>query len=110
MMRGTFANVRLKNALAPAPKAAGRRICSTAAMSIFDAAEVYRQAGVPLIILAGKGIRIGILTRLGGQGDDAAWREGRHCRELRAHPPQQSRNMGVLPLEFIDGATPLRSA
>ena len=42
----------------------------------------------------GQGVRIGIVARLGGQGDDAAWRQGRDCRKLRAHPPQQPRQHG----------------
>ena len=36
-----------------------------------------------------QGIRLGLVTRLGGQGHDAAGREGGDRRELRAHPPQQ---------------------
>ena len=41
-----------------------------------------------------QGIRIRIVARLGGEGHDAARREGRDRRELRAHPPQQPRQHG----------------
>ena len=95
MMRGTFANVRLKNALAPGTEGGWTtNLIDGTVMSIYDAAESYQKAGVPLVDSCGQGIWIRVVARLGGQGHDAARREGRHRRELRAHPPQQPRQHG----------------
>jgi aconitate hydratase len=55
MVRGTFANVRLKNLLAPGTEGGvTRHLPDGAAMSIFDASERYSKEGVPLLVLAGK--------------------------------------------------------
>jgi aconitate hydratase len=55
MVRGTFANVRLKNKLVPGTEGGvTKHLPDGAVMSIFDASEKYRAAGVPLIVLAGK--------------------------------------------------------
>src|SRR6185436_76472 len=55
MMRGTFANVRLKNLLVPGVEGGVTRLLPAGTeMSIFDASMEYQKAGVPLIILAGK--------------------------------------------------------
>jgi aconitate hydratase len=55
MMRGTFANIRLKNELAPGTEGGlTRHMPSGLQMSIYDAAMRYRKEGVPLVIFAGK--------------------------------------------------------
>jgi aconitate hydratase len=55
MMRGTFANVRLRNRLAPGTEGGVTlHLPDGEEMSIFDAAERYRAEGVPLVVLAGK--------------------------------------------------------
>ena len=55
MVRGTFANIRLRNKLAPGTEGGvTRHLPDGEGMSIFDASEKYREEGVPLIILAGK--------------------------------------------------------
>src|SRR6185437_6433201 len=55
MMRGTFANVRLKNLLAQGTEGGvTRHLPDGALMSIFDAAVKYHDEKVPLLILAGK--------------------------------------------------------
>src|SRR5689334_8104629 len=53
MMRGTFANVRLRNRLVEVEGGFTRHLPSNEQMSIYDAAMKYKQEGVPLIILAG---------------------------------------------------------
>ena len=76
-------------------KADSRGTCrSNEQMSIYDAAMKYKQEGVPLIILAGQGIRVGFLARLGGEGPEAARRACRHRRKLRAHSPLEPRRHG----------------
>ena len=55
MVRGTFANIRLQNALVPGVRGGVTRYLPTGEqMSIFDASEKYRADGTPLIVLAGK--------------------------------------------------------
>ena len=55
MVRGTFANVRLRNQLAPGTEGGVTRHFPTGdVMSIFDASERYKKDGVPLVVLAGK--------------------------------------------------------
>src|SRR5262249_54036703 len=55
MVRGTFANVRLKNQLAPGTEGGfSRHLPDGEVMSIFDASEKYLKEGIPLLVLAGK--------------------------------------------------------
>ena len=90
MMRGTFANVRLRNQLAPGTEGGyTRRSEDGEDEFIFDAVD-----GLPVRRRAAgragrQGVRLGQLTRLGGQGPAAAGHPLRDRRELRAHPPLQ---------------------
>jgi aconitate hydratase len=55
MMRGTFANIRLKNELAPGTEGGvTRHMPSGQQMPIYDAAMRYQKEGVPLVVIAGK--------------------------------------------------------
>ena len=69
MMRGTFANVRLRNQLAPGTEGGWtRHLPDGEQMTIFDAAIKYRSDKVPLLVLAGKEYGSGIVAGLGGEG------------------------------------------
>ena len=78
MMRGTFANIRLRNQLAPGTEGGvtrylgGARDSEGEQMSIYDAAMKYMDADIPLIVLAGKEYGSGSSRDWGGQGDAAA--------------------------------------
>ena len=87
MMRGTFANVRLRNQLVDREGGWTRLMPGGEEMPIYDAAMKYAEDGVAARRHRRQGVRIGLIPRLGGQGDAAARRQGRHRRELRAHPP-----------------------
>jgi len=104
MVRGTFANVRLKNALAGGKEGGytrclpGGEICT-----VFAAAQHYRAAGVPLIVLAGKEY---------GTGSSRDWAaKGPLLLGVRAILAQSFERihranlvgMGVLPLQFLAG-------
>jgi hypothetical protein len=90
MMRGTFANIRLRNKMAPGTEGGVTlHQPSGEQMSIYDAAMRYQADGVPAIIHRRQGIRLRLVARLGGQGPAPARRARRHRRELRAHPPHQ---------------------
>jgi len=104
MMRGTFANIRLRNQLAP-----GTEGCWTLflpdneKLTIYDAAVKYREAGVPLVVLAGKEY---------GSGSSRDWAaKGTRLLGVRAVIAESYERihrsnlvgMGVLPLEFKAG-------
>ncbi len=73
MTRGTFANVRIKNLMAPGIEGGVTKFQPGGEMmSIFDAAMKYAGQHTPLIVLAGTGIRHGQFARLGGKRDAVA--------------------------------------
>ena len=95
MVRGTFANVRLKNKLAPGTEGGvTRHLPDGQGMSIFDASEKYRAEGIPLARHRRQGVRLGVVARLGREGAASARRRGGHRRELRAHPPVEPHRHG----------------
>ena len=90
MVRGTFANVRLKNQLAPGTEGPFTRppARTARAMTIYDAvAEVRAPRASPLVVLAGKEYGSGSSRDWAAKGPRAARRPRRDRRELRAHPP-----------------------
>ncbi|MFW6039444.1 MAG: aconitate hydratase AcnA, partial [Gemmatimonadota bacterium] len=104
MMRGTFANVRLRNRLAPGTEGGWtRHLPDGEEMSIYDAAMRYREDGVPLILLAGAEYGTGSSrdwaakgpALLGVRAVIAAGYERIHRSNLIG--------MGVLPLQFEHG-------
>ena len=77
MIRGTFANIRLRNQLAPGTEGGWTRDFARPrgpVTTIYAASMHYGEADAPLVILAGKEYVLGIVTRLGGQGHCAAGR------------------------------------
>jgi aconitate hydratase len=103
MVRGTFANVRLRNKLVATEGGYTRHLPSNTEMSIFDASEKYRAAGTPLIVLAGKEY---------GSGSSRDWAaKGPALLGVRAVIAESYERihrsnlvgMGVLPLQFPDG-------
>jgi aconitate hydratase len=106
MTRGTFANIRLKNQMAPGTEGGWTRLQpSDEQMSIFDASLKYKEAGVPLVVLAGAEY---------GTGSSRDWAaKGTYLLGVKAviatSYERIHRNnlvgMGVLPLTFADGQT-----
>ncbi len=104
MMRGTFANIRLRNLLAPGTEGGWTTFQPGGEqMSIYDAAMRYQDAGVPLVIIAGKEY---------GTGSSRDWAaKGTKLLGVRAVIAQSFERihrsnligMGVLPLQFLDG-------
>jgi aconitate hydratase len=104
MVRGTFANVRLKNKLAPGTEGGVTRLLPEGeGMSIFDASVKYAERGVPLVILAGKEY---------GSGSSRDWAaKGPKLLGVRAVIAESYERihrsnlvgMGILPLQFADG-------
>jgi aconitate hydratase len=104
MVRGTFANVRLRNKLAPGTEGGVTRLLPEGEpMSIFDASVQYAERGVPLIILAGKEY---------GSGSSRDWAaKGPKLLGVRAVIAESYERihrsnlvgMGILPLQFDEG-------
>jgi aconitate hydratase len=104
MMRGTFANIRLRNLLAPGTEGGVTvHVPSGEQMSIFDAAMKYKEEKTPLVVLAGKEYGTGSsrdwaakgTLLLGVRAVIAATYERIHRSNLIG--------MGVVPLQFKDG-------
>ena len=103
MVRGTFANVRLRNKLAPGTEGGVTRLLPEGEqMSIFDASVKYAERGVPLVILAGKEY---------GSGSSRDWAaKGPKLLGVRAVIAESYERihrsnlvgMGILPLQFTD--------
>ncbi len=90
MMRGTFGNVRIKNALVPDKEGNWTLHFPTGeVISIYDAAMRYVGRADAARRPDRQGVRHRLEPRLGRQGPRAARRQGGHRRELRADPPQQ---------------------
>src|SRR5262245_14467627 len=106
MMRGTFANVRLKNLLVPGVEGGvTRHLPTDTVMSIYDAAMQYQKEGTPLVIIAGKEY---------GSGSSRDWAaKGARLLGVRAVIAEGYERihrsnligMGVLPLQFRAGET-----
>ena len=90
MMRGTFANIRLRNLMAPGTEG-GVTLHQPGGeqMSIYDAAMRYQADGVPAIVVAGKEYGSGSSRDWAAKGPRLLGVQGGHRRELRAHPPHQ---------------------
>ncbi len=106
MMRGTFANVRLRNLLAPGTEGGvTRQLPGGEQASIYDAAMRYRAEGVPLVVLAGREY---------GSGSSRDWAaKGPALLGVRAVIAQSFERihrsnllgMGILPLQFTEGTS-----
>ena len=78
MVRGTLANVRLRNQLAPGTEGTWTtHLPEGEQMFIYDAAMLYQQEGSAAADHRGQGVWLRLVARLGGQGRDAAGREAR---------------------------------
>ncbi len=94
-MRGTFANIRLRNLLLPGTEGGVTvHIPSGESLSIFDAAAKYKAEKTPLVILAGKEYGTGSSRDWAAKGTMLLGRQGRHRRELRAHSPLEPHRHG----------------
>ncbi|KAH9423253.1 Aconitate hydratase mitochondrial [Dermatophagoides pteronyssinus] len=103
MVRGTFANIRLVNKFMQKPGPQTVHLPSGQELSIFDAAQLYRQESTPLIILTGKDY---------GCGSSRDWAAKGPCllgvRAIIAESYERIHRsnlvgMGIMPLQFLDG-------
>ena len=88
MMRGTFANVRLRNRLVPGVEGGYTVLLPEGErMSIFDAAMAYRERGIPQIVLAGVEYGTGSSRDWAAKGSRLLGVRAGHRQGLRADPP-----------------------
>jgi aconitate hydratase len=104
MMRGTFANIRLRNALLPGTEGGVTlHIPSGESMSIFDAAVKYKAAGTPLVILAGKEYGTGSSRDWAAKGTMLLGVKAVIAESFERIHRSNLIGMGVLPLQYKDG-------
>jgi aconitate hydratase len=104
MMRGTFANIRLRNALAPGTEGGWTVLLpENDVMTIYDASVRYQQAGVPLLIIAGKEYGSGSSRDWAAKGTLLLGVKAVLAETFERIHRSNLVNMGVLPLRFRDG-------
>jgi aconitate hydratase len=104
MMRGTFANVRLRNLLAPGTEGGWTRFQPDGElMSIYDAAKRYQQDNTPLVVLAGKEYGTGSSRDWAAKGVQLLGVKAVITASFERIHRSNLIGMGVLPLNFLDG-------
>jgi aconitate hydratase len=104
MMRGTFANVRLRNQLAPGTEGGWTMYLPAGdVMSIYDASVNYREAHVPLLVLAGKEYGSGSSRDWAAKGTMLLGVKAVIAESFERIHRSNLVNMGVLPLQFQPG-------
>jgi aconitate hydratase len=104
MMRGTFANTRIKNLMVPGVEG-GVTACQPGGerMSIYDAAMKYQAAGVPLVVIAGKEYGTGSSRDWAAKGTNLLGVKAVIAESFERIHRANLVGMGVFPLTFKDG-------
>jgi aconitate hydratase len=106
MMRGTFANIRLRNELAPGTEGGWTATAPGAEpVTIYDASMEYQKNGVPLVIIAGKEYGTGSSRDWAAKGTLLLGVRAVIAESFERIHRSNLVGMGVLPLEFINGET-----
>jgi aconitate hydratase len=106
MTRGTFANIRLRNLLAPGTEGGVTRYLPDGTqMSIFDAAEKYKKAGTPLLVLVGKEYGTGSSRDWAAKGTLLLGIKAVLAESLERIHRSNLVGMGILPLQYKPGET-----
>jgi aconitase A len=104
MMRGTFANIRLRNLLVPGVEGGVTvHVPSGEQLSIYDAAMRYKQEGTPLIVIAGKEYGTGSSRDWAAKGTMLLGARAVIAESFERIHRSNLIGMGVLPLQFKDG-------
>src|SRR6202162_3922433 len=104
MVRGTFANIRLRNQLAGGKEGGWTaHLPDGEVMTIFDASQHYQQDGVPLLVIAGREYGSGSSRDLAAKGPLVQGGRRVVCAALRGVHRSNLVGMGILPLQFRDG-------
>jgi aconitate hydratase len=104
MVRGTFANIRLRNQLAPGTEGGWTVLLpSEEVMTIYDASVKYKDSGVPLLVIAGKEYGSGSSRDWAAKGTLLLGVKAVLAESFERIHRSNLVNMGVLPLEFLAG-------
>ena len=104
MMRGTFANIRIKNYMLSGKEGGYTlHLPDGAEMSIYDAAMKYKTEGVPVIVLAGKEYGTGSSRDWAAKGPALLGVRAVIAESLERIHRSNLVGMGILPLQFADG-------
>ena len=102
MMRGTFANIRLKNLLAPGTEGCWTRLMpSGESMTVFDAAMDYKRQGTPCIVLAGEEYGTGSSRDWAAKGPALLGVKAVIAQSYERIHRSNLVGMGILPLQFM---------
>ena len=105
MMRGTFANIRIKNQMVPGVEGGFTRHVPTGAqMAIYDAAMAYKADGTPLVVIAGKEYGTGSSRDWAAKGTTLLGVRAVVAESFERIHRSNLVGMGVLPLEFAPGS------
>ncbi|TCS68602.1 aconitase [Sulfuritortus calidifontis] len=102
MMRGTFANVRIKNLMIPGSEG-GVTLHNGEQMSIYDAAMQYQKEGTPLLVFAGEEYGTGSSRDWAAKGTQLLGVKAVVAKSFERIHRANLAGMGVLPLQFKDG-------
>lgn len=106
MMRGTFANIRIRNEMVPGVEGGMTRVVPNGEqLSIYDAAMVYQQQGTPLAVIAGKEYGSGSSRDWAAKGPRLLGIRVVICESFERIHRSNLIGMGILPLEFPQGVT-----
>jgi aconitate hydratase len=106
MMRGTFANIRIRNEMAPGTEGGvTKHQPSGEVMPIYDAAMKYKAEGVPLVVVAGKEYGTGSSRDWAAKGTALLGIKAVIVESFERIHRSNLVGMGVLPLQFKDGET-----
>lgn len=106
MMRGTFANIRIRNAMVPGVEGGFTKYLPTGeVLPIYDAAMKYKEAGIPLVVLAGKEYGTGSSRDWAAKGTYLLGVKAVIAESFERIHRSNLVGMGVLPLQFADGAS-----
>ncbi|NTV94841.1 MAG: aconitate hydratase AcnA, partial [Thiobacillus sp.] len=103
MMRGTFANVRIKNLMIPGSEG-GVTLHNGEQMSIYDAAMQYQRDGTPLMVFSGEEYGTGSSRDWAAKGTQLLGVKGVVAKSFERIHRANLAGMGVLPMQFKDGA------
>ena len=102
MMRGTFANVRIKNLMVPGSEGGVTQHLGEQ-MSIYDAAMAYQATGIPLIVIAGEEYGTGSSRDWAAKGTQLLGVKAVVAKSFERIHRANLAGMGVLPIQFKDG-------
>ena len=104
MVRGTFANVRIRNQMAPGTEGGVTRYLPTGeVMAVYDAAQLYKADGTPLIVLAGEQYGTGSSRDWAAKGTFLLGVRAVISKSFERIHRSNLVGMGVLPLNFLPG-------